>query len=365
VLTTRRVRHDLLSVSLAALDDEGLADLLATSPAGASGAGGATAVVDVDGIAVFAKRIPITERELEQPLSTANLFDLPMSCQYGMHPLPGPGFGAWRELAANIAVTDGVLAGETASFALLHHWRVLPGRPPIAPEHQDVDAVVAQFGGDRAVRHRFHELAEARSSLVLFLEHIPHPLLDELSKVPVGSAQTFERQLFDAVTFLRDREILHMDGHFGNMRSDGEQIYLVDFGLATSPRFDLSTVEHTFVAENVEHDAHYAAMRLVNWLVTAVGGVFATTPAGLAERNAYVRRCAQGDIPQDLPAVVADILARHAPAAARMNDFCWRLVDGDIDARHSSPPSHGPAAAGRISSYDRTGSGASPGAVGP
>ncbi|WP_307844225.1 serine/threonine protein phosphatase [Sanguibacter suaedae] len=339
MLTTRRVRHDLLSVSLAVLDDEELAELLDDAPTGAVGAGGGSLVLDVNGITVFAKRIPITDRELEHPLSTANLFDLPMSCQYGMHPLPGPGFGAWRELAANIAVTEGVLAGEAESFALLHHWRVLPGRPPIAPEHQDVDAVVAQFGGDRAVRHRFHELAEAGSSLVLFLEHIPHPLLEELSKDPIGSAQTFERQLFDAVTFLRDREILHMDGHLGNLRSDGEQMYLVDFGLTTSPRFDLSTVERTFVAENVEHDAHYAAMRLVNWLVTAVGGVVATNPAGLAERNAYVRRCAQGDIPQGLPAVVADILARHAPAVARMNDFCWRLVDGDIDARYSSSPS--------------------------
>ena len=34
----------------------------------------------------------------------------------------------------------------------------------------------------------------------------------------------------------------------------------------------------------------------------------------------------------DVPATVAEILARHAPAAARMNDFCWRLFDGDIHA---------------------------------
>jgi hypothetical protein len=31
---------------------------------------------------------------------------------------------------------------------------------------------------------------------------------------------------------------------------------------------------------------------------------------------------------------VAAIIARHAPAAARMNDFCWRLHDGDLDAEY-------------------------------
>ena len=43
---------------------------------------------------MFAKRIAITDRELAHPRSTANLFDLPVSCQYGMYPLAGPGFGA-------------------------------------------------------------------------------------------------------------------------------------------------------------------------------------------------------------------------------------------------------------------------------
>ena len=56
-----------------------------------------------------------------------------------------------------------------------------------------------------------------------------------------------------------------MDGHFGNMRTDMERIYLTDFGLATSPHFDLSTAEHDFVRRHATHDADYAAMLLVNW----------------------------------------------------------------------------------------------------
>jgi hypothetical protein len=320
-----------MSALLAGRDDGELTTLLRSAPTSTVGVGGGASVLDVDGVPVFAKRIPITDRELAHPHSTANLFDLPTYCQYGMYGLAGPGFGAWRELAANMMVTEGVLAGEAEAFALLHHWRVLPGRAPVAAEQLDIDAVVAQFGGVPAVRIRFEELAAATSSLVLFLEYVPSPLLDRLTD-PVGQAATLERQLFEIVAFLRGRELLHMDGHFGNIRADDERIYLVDFGLATSPRFALSNAERAFVAQHVTHDADYAAMRLVNWLVTTACGVSMPASGGPVDRNLYVRRCASGDIPQDVPAAVAEILARHAPAAARMNDFCWRLFDGDLHA---------------------------------
>jgi hypothetical protein len=336
MLIDRRLRHDRVSASLAARNDDELAAFLHAAPTGAVGVGGGSSVLDVDGLPVFAKRIPITDRELAHPHSTANLFDLPTYCQYGMYRLGGPGFGAWRELAANTIVTEGVLAGEAESFPLLHHWRVLPGRPPIASEHHDIEAIVAQFGGAPAVRVRLEELAGAGASLVLFLEYVPDPVFDWLTD-PVDRAQTLERQLFEIVAFLRSRELLHMDGHFGNVRADADRIYLVDFGLATSPRFDLSDAERAFVARHVGHDADYAAMRLVNWLVTAVCGVPVPAGAGPVARDRFVRRCASGDIPQNLPPAVAEILARHAPAAARMNDFVWRLFDGDIHAAYPGP----------------------------
>lgn len=333
MLATRRARHDLVSVSLAARNDDELAALLDAALTSGVGVGGDSTVFDVDGTTVFARRIPLTDRELAHTHITKNLFDLPLSCHYGVHRLAGPGFGGWRELAANTTVTQGVLDGESDSFALLHHWRVLPGRPPVAAEHQDTEAVIAQCGGAPAVRTRFEELVGAESSLVLFLEYLPEPLLDRLGD-PVATAETFERQLFEAVAFLRSRGVLHMDGHFGNMRADDDQIYLVDFGLATSSRFDLSNAERDFVAHHVGHDADYAAMRLVNWLVTTVCGVSVLTNGGLTARNAYVRRCASGDVPPDVPAAIAGILARHAPAAAAMNEFCRRIVDGDINATY-------------------------------
>jgi hypothetical protein len=320
----RSARHERLSASLAALDDRALAALVDTGRAGGVGVGGGSAVLDVDGVAVFAKRIPLTDRELAQPRSTANLFALPTFCQYG---IGSPGLNAWRELAANMIVTDGVLAGETEAFPLLHHWRVLPGRPPVAAEHADIDAAVSAWGGSPAVRARLDALAAASHSLVLFFEHIPGPLRDWLAHDPPGKAETVERQLSQIVAFLRSRKLLHMDGHFDNLRIDGDRIRLTDFGLATSPRFDLSAAEQDFVARNATHDADYAAMRLVNWLVTAVCGVSA-----LGARNEYVRQCATGKIPDDVPAAVAAILIRHAPAAARMNGFYWKLFGGDLSA---------------------------------
>ncbi|QBS44575.1 serine/threonine protein phosphatase [Nocardia sp. CS682] len=332
----RSDRHQRLSAFLASRSDIELAEFMDTSRSNRVGVGGGTAVIEVDAVQVFVKRIPLTDRELAQPGTTANLFDLPMFCQYG---IGGPSFNAWRELAANIIVTDGVLAGRAQSFPVLYHWRVLPGRPPIAPEHADIDAVVATQGGHPAVRARLEALAAASWRLVLFCEYIPHTMPDLLRENPVGEAAAVARQLSAIVTFLGDRKLLHMDGHFGNIRSDGELIYLSDFGLATSPHFDLSTAERDFAERHTTHDADYAAMRLVNWLVTDVCGIPTPPSGGPVARNEYVLQCAAGYIPDDVPSAVALILTRYAPAAARMNAFYWRLFGGDVYAEY--PAGHG------------------------
>lgn len=283
----------MLRAFFASCSDAELAALVAAGRAGSVGVGGGSVVLDVNGVPVFAKRIPLTDRELARPRSTANLFGLPLFCQYG---IGSPGFSAWRELAANMIVTEGVLAGETASFPLLYHWRLLPGRPPVAAEHAGIDAAVAALDGHPAVRSRLEALASASHSLVLFCEYIPCPLLRWLDEDPAGKASTVEQQLSHIVEFLRGRELLHMDGHFGNMVTDGERIYLTDFGLATSPCFDLSAPERDFTQRNFTHDAGYAAMRLVNWLVTAICGVAVPASGSPAARNQYVRRCADGHI---------------------------------------------------------------------
>ncbi|MGH3748322.1 MAG: serine/threonine protein phosphatase [Micromonosporaceae bacterium] len=331
VMPARRARHASLSAFFASQSDAELASLVNAGRVSGVGVGGGSAVLDLNGVPVFTKRIPLAELERAHPRSTANLFELPMFCQYG---IGGPGFNAWRELAANVIVTDGVLSGETDSFPLLYHWRVLPGRPPVAAEHADIDAVVAALDHCPAARVRLEALAAASCSLVLWCEHIPYPMDSWLREDPVGKAELVERQLAQIVAFLRSRELLHMDGHVGNMRTDGERIFLTDFGLATSPRFDLSAAERDFVQRHATHDAGYAAMRLVNWLVTTVCGVPAPATGGPVARNEYVRQCAAGHIPADVPPAVAAILTRHAPVAARMNGFYWKLFGGDVHAEY-------------------------------
>lgn len=99
------------------------------------------------------KRVPLTdlERRPEHIRSTANLFGLPLSCQYGVGAVGSPGFGAWRELAVHTMTTNWALAGEYDGFPLLHHWRVVPHSTPLPEELADIDRAVAHWGGDPGV----------------------------------------------------------------------------------------------------------------------------------------------------------------------------------------------------------------------
>jgi hypothetical protein len=287
--------------------------------------------VNVVGVPVFAKRIPLTdvERHEDNVMSTANLFGLPPFCQYGVG---SPSFGAWRELAANVITTDWVLAGRSEAFPLLYCWRVLPGAPAPSEEHRDVEAVVRYWAGSSAVRRRLHALARASASVVLFQEFIPHSLDDWLTaQLALGQDATaaacgmVESRLLADVAFMNGQGLLHFDAHFGNVLTDGRRLYIADFGLATSPRFDLSPQEIGFLDRNGTHDMGYALMRLVNWLVTDVCGVAVPRYGGPVERNEYIRACAAGADPVGAPPTVAAAIRRYAPVAAAMNDFYWDL----------------------------------------
>ena len=93
-----------LSEALARLTDNELAALVAEAPLLHAGVGGRSVLVTIDSTPIFVKQLPLTdlERRQEHVQSTANLFEIPLSCHYG---LGGPGFSAWRELAANSAST--------------------------------------------------------------------------------------------------------------------------------------------------------------------------------------------------------------------------------------------------------------------
>ncbi|MGP3914242.1 serine/threonine protein phosphatase [Nonomuraea sp. 10N515B] len=327
-------RYSDVASALALHSDRQLGESLEQAQILGSGIGGTSVLLDIDGVPVFAKRIPLTdlERRAGNVMSTANLFGLPPFCQYGLTALAGPGFGAWRELAANVMTTNWVLAGRSAAFPLLYHWRVLPGAPPPTDEHADVEAVVQYWDGSPAVRDRLHALARASASIVLFQEFIPYNLDNWLAAqltagqdFAVAASAMVESCLLADVAFMNGRELMHFDGHFGNILTDGERLYIADLGLATSTRFDLSKQEIDFLERNRTHDVGYALMRLVNWLVTNICGV-KVPPNGIpGERNEYIRACADGAEPTGAPPTVAAVIRRYAPVAAAINDFYWDL----------------------------------------
>jgi hypothetical protein len=332
----RAAAHSAVSTSLALRSDRRLGALVDTAVPLGSGIGGRSALLEIDGTPVFVKRVPLTDMELraEHARSTANVFGLPVFCQYGVG---GPGFGAWRELAVHTMTTNWVLAGQYQGFPLMYHWRVLPDTAVLPDELADVERAVAYWEGSAEVRRRIEALQRSSASLVLFLEYIPttlHEWLTEQVRADDGSADgacsLVESELESGTSFMNGRGLLHFDAHFQNILTDGRRLYFADYGLAVSSRFDLSPAETGFFELHRTYDRCYTRSWLVNWLITALYGYRRD------EREALIRACAEGAEPPDGPRAARAILSRHAPLAAVMTDFYGRIQD---ESRQTPYPS--------------------------
>jgi hypothetical protein len=334
-LAARLERHATVASSLAALGDGELAGLIDAAPALGSGIGGTRSLLHVGGVPVFVKRVALTdlERRHGHIRSTANVFELPTFCQYGVGigvGVASPATGVWRELAASEMATGWVLAGRAECFPLLHHWRVLD-RPassqPLPDELADVERVVAFWHGSAAVRRRIEAMAGATASLTLFFEWLPEPLPAWLARqVATGDAAAeraiamVERRLLVDVDQMNAAGLYHFDAHLDNILTDGERLYFVDLALAMSPRFELSASEARFLDANLSHDRCHTIRCLVNWLVTAFTGT-----SDWQARNQLISRVATGEALAGVPSVAANLIARHAPVAAVINEFYRQL----------------------------------------
>ncbi|WP_440087327.1 protein kinase family protein [Streptosporangium sp. LJ11] len=319
----RVAAYSKVSTHLALLGDRRLGDLVEGASMLGAGIGGASAALEVEGVRVFVKKVPLTEPELrpENVMSTANLFGLPAFYQYG---LGSAGFGAWRELAVHTMATNWVLGEEHQGFPLLYHWRVLPGPPPsesaVFAEFGDLEGAVGHWEGSPAVRERLEAIRSSPASVVLFLEHVPQTLAAWLPGQDLSAYAWVDAELAETVAFMRSRRLVHFDAHFHNVLTDGHRLYFSDFGLALSPRFELSAGEAAFLTRHRDYDRAYTAAHLVNHHL-------AERVRGGVDRDRFVRDWANGDRPSGVPTAAVSVLTRHARTAVVMDEFHRRLCD--------------------------------------
>ncbi|HZP52972.1 hypothetical protein [Actinocrinis sp.] len=323
----RLAAHRVVATALAVKSDAELAELLAGGRSQGAGIGGSAVALEVAGVTVFAKSIPLTDLELrsENHRSTADLFGLPTFYQY---PMGSTGFSAWRELAAHIMTATWVLTGGFPGFPLTHHWRVLPAPPPredaIAGEFGGIDGAVARWDGSAAVRRRLEAIVASRACIVVFQEHIPHRLTDWLAG-PEADFALAERQLVAGAAFMRAQGFVHFDTHFGNVLTDGAQVYFADFGLATCDHFALSEAERRFLAEHRDFDLAYIATGLV---AHAVDALREDRP-----RREFLRAWVAGSVERPVAAPhLAALLDRYGLLVLLVLDF--------HDALNSGPKTH-------------------------
>jgi hypothetical protein len=316
--------YSQLSTSLACLSNEKLKQILADAKPMHEGIGGKSALISIDDTPVFVKKVPLTDLEkLPQSfMSTANLFDLPLGYQYG---IGSAGFGAWRELATHIMTTNWVVTGECANFPIMYHWRILPsGLGDININYWgNIEEYCQYWENSAAIRKRVEDLNKASAHIALFLEYVPQNLREWLSAQiaksddSAGAAVAFvDKHLKATNKHMNARGLMHFDAHFENILTDGERLYLSDFGLALSSKFDLTPAETEFLKHHQSYDQACAAVNLIHCVITSL--------FGKEQWEIRLREYLAGELGNTLP-VIAVMIKRYAPIALLMDELFQKL----------------------------------------
>lgn len=317
----RIATYNTVATELALLSNKQLMELLEQArPIGVS-IGGTTALLEIDGKQVFIKKIRLTdiERQADNIMSTANVFELPFYYHYG---IGSAGFGAWRELSSHVMSTNWVIAGECHHFPLMYLWRVLPASKlnSSAETTKKLNDDVRFWGESLAIRERLESSQNASAEIVLFLEYFPENVHDWLAKELKKNAKSaesacsmVEKNLLAVTSFMNAQGLLHFDAHFGNILTDGENLYFSDFGLAISSRFDLSKAEMDFFKEHRLYDQCYATYHLAKWLLIECFG----DEGWKIVLQEYI----EGKMQRKLPPYISEIIARNYNSLVVMHDF--------------------------------------------
>ena len=246
-LELRRQKYFEISSQIVQLDDKKLSSLLEQSEPNESSTGwGMNHIISFGKSKVFVKRVPTTEIEYDNLFSTKNLYDLPTGCNYG---ISSTGLGVFRELITHLKTTHWVLEGVITTFPLMYHYRLLPS----TKECTGLEIDIERWGNHANIKKYVIDRANAKYELILFLEYIPYILEAWLQENPNQLEKTLN-DLWKTIAFLRTKEIIHFDAHFRNILTDGEQVYLTDFGLALDKSFALTEDENVFFEQNSLYD---------------------------------------------------------------------------------------------------------------
>lgn len=316
-------KYTIVSNTLACMGNQQLQQLLSTGKEMHAGIGGTSVRIDIENIPVFVKRVPITEFELKPDnfMSTANIFKLPMCYLYG---IGSAGFSAWRELAAHIMTTNWVISGQCPNFPIMYSWRITPNSlsKTDLSYWSSTEKYLDYWENNQNIKERVHGLNSTNTSVLLFLEHFPKNLHQHLKEVlspniaeldSINHLEKLNKSFETVLEFMQENGFLHMDAHFHNILADEDDIYLSDFGLALSKKFDLSMTEHNFVKDHENYDRCSYSVNLLHGVLTSYAGKehWDKTLSDYLTNNFSIK----------FPDKINEILSKNVPIAKKMHEF--------------------------------------------
>jgi serine/threonine protein kinase len=183
-----------------------------------------------------------------------------------------------------------VLDGVIDNFPLLLHHRVtrraVPSNVTLLTTEDDY---IRGWNSNEAIAAYANARATADQELWLVLEYVPHVvgswLLENQSRV-----DDVVEQLVKTISFLGAHGIVHFDAHFGNVVTDGDTVYLTDFGLTLDAAFDLSEQERSFLARHAHYDLALVIANIGTAPTWAFLALDADDRAALWQRHEFLQR---------------------------------------------------------------------------
>lgn len=251
-MNKRIKNHTELSSQLSYLDNKEINELLNKNIIG-SGWGKNHELV-LSGRKVFVKSVPLTNLEMNNSFSTKNLYKLPLYYNYGVG---SAGIGAFRELSMHIKTTNWVLSGECESFPLMHHYRIAKkaNKPKklTAIQKRKHSEYIKYWNNSKQIDRYILERKSSEYEIVIFLEYIPHVFMNWL-KPNISRIEEMTTKVLSVFNFLKSKGVIHFDAHFGNILTDGNNVFLSDFGLTLDRHFKLSKLEQSFFKKHHFYD---------------------------------------------------------------------------------------------------------------